>query len=173
MADGDIVAGGPTAQLATSSPAYAPQLAKVFAPVPVITVADLAGVLSDLAEAGAAVLVATHDVEFAAQASTRMLLMADGDGQLYVYGVGDRYADRPIDAFWRTPWQALGGGARGRFGHLNMFASGTMDITLTTDSCRLTRRVRLGERMRPATVPLGGHGARFTLTIRNVNGGRF
>ncbi|MCL2464521.1 MAG: ATP-binding cassette domain-containing protein, partial [Micrococcales bacterium] len=42
MAQGEIVASGPTAQLAASSPAYAPQLAKVFAPAPVLTARDVA-----------------------------------------------------------------------------------------------------------------------------------
>jgi energy-coupling factor transport system ATP-binding protein len=42
MAEGELIADGPTAQLATSSPAYAPQMAKVFAPVPVLTPADVA-----------------------------------------------------------------------------------------------------------------------------------
>ena len=42
MADGELIADGPTAQLATSSPAYAPQLAKVFAPIAVLTPADVA-----------------------------------------------------------------------------------------------------------------------------------
>ena len=42
MADGELIADGPTAELALSSPAYAPQLSKVFAPVPVLTAADVA-----------------------------------------------------------------------------------------------------------------------------------
>ena len=42
MAEGDIVADGPAATVLTSSPAYAPQVAKVFWPAPVLTVADLA-----------------------------------------------------------------------------------------------------------------------------------
>lgn len=41
MADGELVADGTTAALCTSSPAYAPQLAKVFAPVPVLTPDDV------------------------------------------------------------------------------------------------------------------------------------
>lgn len=36
MADGDIVADGPTREVCTSSPAYAPQAAKVFAPLPIL-----------------------------------------------------------------------------------------------------------------------------------------
>ena len=43
MADGELIAEGTTADLLTSSVAYAPQLAKVFAPARVLTVADLAG----------------------------------------------------------------------------------------------------------------------------------
>ncbi|MEA5055906.1 MAG: ATP-binding cassette domain-containing protein [Propionicimonas sp.] len=42
MADGEVIADGPTAQICTSSVAYAPQLAKVFAPVPVLTPDDVA-----------------------------------------------------------------------------------------------------------------------------------
>lgn len=43
MADGEIIAEGTTADLLTSSPAYAPQMAKVFAPLPVLTPADVRG----------------------------------------------------------------------------------------------------------------------------------
>ena len=42
MADGEIIADGTTADLLTSSPAYAPQMAKVFAPVRVLTPDDVA-----------------------------------------------------------------------------------------------------------------------------------
>ena len=42
MADGDLIADGSAASLLTSSPAYAPQMAKVFAPVPVLTPLDVA-----------------------------------------------------------------------------------------------------------------------------------
>ncbi len=42
MADGEIIADGDTAALLTSSPAYAPQMAKVFAPIPVLTPDDVA-----------------------------------------------------------------------------------------------------------------------------------
>jgi len=42
MADGEIIAAGATADLLTSSPAYAPQMAKVFAPIPVLTPDDVA-----------------------------------------------------------------------------------------------------------------------------------
>ena len=42
MADGEVVADGSTVDVLTSSPAYAPQLAKVFAPVRVLTVDDVA-----------------------------------------------------------------------------------------------------------------------------------
>ncbi len=100
------------------------------------------------------------------------LLMADGSGRVFVYGVGDTYAGQKIDAFWRAPWQTLNG-KRGRFAELAMFASGTMDIVLETDESRVMRRVRLGERMRPVRVPLGGRGRRYCLTIKNVDGGRF
>ncbi|MFT3861906.1 ABC transporter ATP-binding protein [Micropruina sp.] len=46
MADGEVIADGPTAEVLTSSPAYAPQLAKVFAPVPVLTADDVAAGLA-------------------------------------------------------------------------------------------------------------------------------
>ena len=36
MADGELIADGSTAEVLTSSPAYAPQMAKVFAPLPVM-----------------------------------------------------------------------------------------------------------------------------------------
>jgi len=42
MADGEVIADTTTADLLTSSPAYAPQMAKVFAPVPVLTPEDVA-----------------------------------------------------------------------------------------------------------------------------------
>ena len=42
MADGEVIASGSTGDLLTSSPAYAPQMAKVFAPVPVLTPQDVA-----------------------------------------------------------------------------------------------------------------------------------
>jgi energy-coupling factor transport system ATP-binding protein len=42
MADGELIGAGSTAALLTSSVAYAPQMAKVFAPAPVLTVADVA-----------------------------------------------------------------------------------------------------------------------------------
>ena len=41
MAEGEVVADGSTVDLLTSSPAYAPQMAKVFAPAPVLTVDDV------------------------------------------------------------------------------------------------------------------------------------
>ena len=42
MADGEIIADGDTHVVCTSSPAYAPQMAKTFAPVPVLTPAEVA-----------------------------------------------------------------------------------------------------------------------------------
>jgi len=42
MADGDVIADGPTREVATSSPTFAPQVAKVFAPVPVLTASEVA-----------------------------------------------------------------------------------------------------------------------------------
>lgn len=39
MADGEVIADGPTAEVVVSSPAFAPQVAKVLAPAPLLTVA--------------------------------------------------------------------------------------------------------------------------------------
>lgn len=39
MADGEVIADGPTADVVVSSPAFAPQVAKVLAPAPLLTVA--------------------------------------------------------------------------------------------------------------------------------------
>ena len=41
IADGDIVTDGPTREVVTSSPQFAPQVSKVLAPIPLLTVADL------------------------------------------------------------------------------------------------------------------------------------
>jgi len=46
MADGDIVADGPTSDIVVSSPAFAPQVAKILAPSEWLTVADVAHALS-------------------------------------------------------------------------------------------------------------------------------
>jgi energy-coupling factor transporter ATP-binding protein EcfA2 len=43
LADGDVVADGATAQVLTGSPAFAPQVAKVMAPLPYLTVGQLRG----------------------------------------------------------------------------------------------------------------------------------
>ena len=46
LADGDVVADGPSREVVTASPIFAPQVAKVLAPLPYLTVQD---VLSSLA----------------------------------------------------------------------------------------------------------------------------
>jgi energy-coupling factor transport system ATP-binding protein len=46
MADGDIVADGPTADVIVASPSFAPQAAKILAPLPYLTVAQVADTLS-------------------------------------------------------------------------------------------------------------------------------
>ena len=55
MAEGDIVADSPTAEVIIASPVFAPQAAKILAPLPYLTVdqvtAALAGTEDD--EAGA------------------------------------------------------------------------------------------------------------------------
>jgi energy-coupling factor transport system ATP-binding protein len=38
MAAGEVVADGPTAEVVVASPAFAPQVAKVLAPLPYLTV---------------------------------------------------------------------------------------------------------------------------------------
>jgi energy-coupling factor transport system ATP-binding protein len=45
LADGEIVADGPTDEVVVGSPAFAPQVAKVFAPAALLTVADVTGAL--------------------------------------------------------------------------------------------------------------------------------
>jgi energy-coupling factor transport system ATP-binding protein len=52
MADGEIVATGPTAEVLAASPAFAPQVAKILAPLPWLTVRQVADALarSDSAE---------------------------------------------------------------------------------------------------------------------------
>ncbi len=46
MAEGEVVADGPTAEVVVSSPIFAPQVAKVLAPQPWLTVSDVAAALS-------------------------------------------------------------------------------------------------------------------------------
>jgi energy-coupling factor transport system ATP-binding protein len=41
MAEGDVVADGPAAEVITASPAFAPQVAKILAPLPYLTVAQV------------------------------------------------------------------------------------------------------------------------------------
>jgi energy-coupling factor transport system ATP-binding protein len=42
LAEGEIVSDGPTGEVVTSSPAFAPQVAKVLSPGPWLTVDDVA-----------------------------------------------------------------------------------------------------------------------------------
>ncbi|MFC7862494.1 ABC transporter ATP-binding protein [Streptomyces murinus] len=51
MAEGDIVADGPTAEVIVSSPTFAPQTAKILAPLPFLTVDQVARELADTDEA--------------------------------------------------------------------------------------------------------------------------
>jgi energy-coupling factor transport system ATP-binding protein len=46
MAEGDIVADGPTADVIVSSPAFAPQVAKILAPLPYLTVTQVSNALN-------------------------------------------------------------------------------------------------------------------------------
>ena len=50
MAGGEVVADGPTADVVVASPAFAPQVAKVTAPGPWLTVADVRAALDSVAE---------------------------------------------------------------------------------------------------------------------------
>jgi energy-coupling factor transport system ATP-binding protein len=45
LADGEVVSAGPAREVAVSSPAFAPQVAKVLAPLPLLTVGDVAAAL--------------------------------------------------------------------------------------------------------------------------------
>jgi energy-coupling factor transport system ATP-binding protein len=46
LADGELVADGPTREVVTQSPAFAPQVAKILAPAPWLTVADVTEALA-------------------------------------------------------------------------------------------------------------------------------
>ena len=45
MAEGEVVADGPTAEVLVASPAFAPQVSKVLAPEPWLTVGEVAAAL--------------------------------------------------------------------------------------------------------------------------------
>jgi energy-coupling factor transporter ATP-binding protein EcfA2 len=47
LADGEVVADGPTADVVVSSPAFAPQVSKVLSPLPWLTVAEVADALQE------------------------------------------------------------------------------------------------------------------------------
>ena len=47
MAEGEIVADGPTAQVVVASPAFAPQVAKILSPQPWLTVGEIADALGE------------------------------------------------------------------------------------------------------------------------------
>ena len=51
MADGELVADGATADVLVSSPAFAPQVAKILSPQPWLTPTEVASALADLTEA--------------------------------------------------------------------------------------------------------------------------
>jgi energy-coupling factor transport system ATP-binding protein len=46
MAEGDVVADGPTKQVLVASPAFAPQVAKILAPLEYLTVDQVRGVMA-------------------------------------------------------------------------------------------------------------------------------
>jgi energy-coupling factor transport system ATP-binding protein len=47
VADGEIVTDGPTSRIVTSSPAFAPQVAKILSPLPYLTVDEVAAALGE------------------------------------------------------------------------------------------------------------------------------
>jgi len=47
VAEGEIVTDGPTREVVTSSPQFAPQVSKVLAPIPLLTLADVRAVLPE------------------------------------------------------------------------------------------------------------------------------
>jgi energy-coupling factor transporter ATP-binding protein EcfA2 len=49
MAEGDIVTDGPAAEVLTASPTFAPQIAKILAPLPYLTVAQIVAALDRVA----------------------------------------------------------------------------------------------------------------------------
>jgi energy-coupling factor transport system ATP-binding protein len=46
LADGEVVADGPAAEIVVGSPMFAPQVAKVMAPLPWLTVAQAAAAMA-------------------------------------------------------------------------------------------------------------------------------
>ncbi len=54
LADGEVVADGPSREVVTQSPVFAPQVAKVLAPLPYLTVDDVLRTLSEGCAAGVA-----------------------------------------------------------------------------------------------------------------------
>ncbi|GLY82923.1 ABC transporter ATP-binding protein [Actinoallomurus iriomotensis] len=49
IAEGEVVSDGPTEEVLVSSPAFAPQMSKIFAPLPLLTVAQATAALVELA----------------------------------------------------------------------------------------------------------------------------
>ena len=56
---------------------------------------------------------------------------------------------------------------------LYLIGSGTLEAVLETDRHRQVCRLNLGAQERPARIKLQGHGRRFRLTLRNVDGSAF
>jgi energy-coupling factor transport system ATP-binding protein len=48
VAEGEVVSDGPTAEVLVSSPAFAPQMSKIFAPLPLLTLAQATAALAEL-----------------------------------------------------------------------------------------------------------------------------
>ena len=49
MAEGEIITDGPAAAVLTASPTFAPQVAKILAPLPYLTVPQIAAALGQVA----------------------------------------------------------------------------------------------------------------------------
>ena len=102
------------------------------------------------------------------------LLFAGADGAVYRLDEGSTYDGAPIEAYWRTPWTDLGNQTYEKYlDSLFLIGRGTLEVVCETDRHRSVHRLRLGETERPARVKLCGHGRRFRLTLRNVEGSAF
>ena len=102
------------------------------------------------------------------------LLFAGSDGIVYEYGCGADYNGTAISAYWRTPWTDMGNQTVEKYlDSLYLIGSGTLEAVLETDRHRQVCRLNLGAQERPARIKLQGHGRRFRLTLRNVDGSAF
>jgi len=99
------------------------------------------------------------------------LLFAGGDGLVYRYGSGMDYNGAAIEAYWRTPWTDLGNQTYEKYlDSLYLTASGLLEVLVETDRHAKSYRLDIGAQEKPVRLKLCGHGKRFRLTLRNVNG---